>query len=126
VDTSPEIPYVTKPRQHLSSKAQAEALNLSGIQYPDGTAKKTWAFGYDRKGDDIKIEEVLQSSDLELAVLSSFQIDADCRSSNVEPPFITLENLRLGHFFTHVLTIPPKTKQNKTNFVSTLKDIRSV
>lgn len=125
-DTSPEIPYVTKPRQHLSSKAQAEALNLSGIQYPDGTAKKTWAFGYDRKGDDIKIEEVLQSSDLELAVLSSFQIDADCRSSNVEPPFITLENLRLGHFFTHVLTIPPKTKQNKTNFVSTLKDIRSV
>ncbi|KAH8799021.1 hypothetical protein F5882DRAFT_348765 [Hyaloscypha sp. PMI_1271] len=83
-DTSREIPYVTKPRQHLSIKAQAEALNLSGIQYPDGTVKKTWAFGYDRKGDDIKIEEVLQSSDLELAVLSSFQIDADWVMSKLD------------------------------------------
>ena len=43
--------------------------------------KKTWVLGHDRNGDDIKIEEVLQKSDLEVAVLSSFQLDADCTSS---------------------------------------------
>ena len=42
-----------------------------------GTVKKTWAFGHERKGDDIKLEEVLQKSDLNLAVLSSFQWDID-------------------------------------------------
>ncbi|KAI2923434.1 hypothetical protein CBS147320_7141 [Aspergillus niger] len=41
-------------------------------QYPEGAVKKTWAFGYPRQGDDIKIEEVLQKADLELAVMSSF------------------------------------------------------
>ncbi|KAF8851122.1 phospholipase D/nuclease [Acephala macrosclerotiorum] len=49
----------------------------SGIQYPNGTVKKTWAYGFPRDGDDIKIEEVLQKDDLELAVLSAFQIDSD-------------------------------------------------
>jgi len=47
----------------------------SGIQYPDGIIKKTWVYGCHRQGDDIKIEEVLQKDDLELAVLSSFQVD---------------------------------------------------
>ncbi|CZR59989.1 uncharacterized protein PAC_09884 [Phialocephala subalpina] len=49
----------------------------SGIQYPDGVVKKTWAYGCPRDGNDIKIEEVLQKDDLELAVLSAFQIDSD-------------------------------------------------
>jgi Ubiquitin interaction motif len=31
-----------------------------GIQYPKGVVKKTWVYGCERKGDDIKIEEVLQ------------------------------------------------------------------
>ncbi|RAL08298.1 uncharacterized protein BO97DRAFT_446203 [Aspergillus homomorphus CBS 101889] len=47
------------------------------LQYPGGVVKKTWAFGYPRQGDDIKIEEVLQKSDLELAVLSSFMWSMD-------------------------------------------------
>lgn len=68
----------TMAQNFLSRKGQSGALDISGIHYPDGIVKKTWALGYDRKGDDIKIEEVLQKSDLELAVLSSFQIDADC------------------------------------------------
>ncbi|GAB1197389.1 hypothetical protein APSETT444_006682 [Aspergillus pseudonomiae] len=42
------------------------------VQFPNGVVKKTWAFGCPRQGDDIKIEEVLQKSDLQLAVLSSF------------------------------------------------------
>ncbi len=47
-----------------------------GPVYVDGAAKKTWAFGYERK-DDIKIEEVLQRNHLSLAVLSSFQWDVE-------------------------------------------------
>ena len=39
--------------------------------------KKTWAFGHTRTGDDIKLEEVLQKNDLNLAVLSSFQWEID-------------------------------------------------
>ncbi|EFE36603.1 uncharacterized protein ARB_04125 [Trichophyton benhamiae CBS 112371] len=46
------------------------------IQFPEGAVKKTWAFRCERK-DDIKLEEVLQPSDLELAVLSSFLWDMD-------------------------------------------------
>lgn len=49
----------------------------SGVQYPYGIVKKTWVKGCSRDGNDIKIEEVLQKDDLELAVLSAFQIDAD-------------------------------------------------
>ncbi|KAI9782798.1 MAG: hypothetical protein M1816_001708 [Peltula sp. TS41687] len=46
------------------------------LQYPHGTIKKTWAFGYAR-ADDIKIEEVLQKNTLTTAVLSSFQWDVE-------------------------------------------------
>ncbi|OTA60229.1 phospholipase D/nuclease [Hypoxylon sp. EC38] len=44
------------------------------LLYPKGIVKKTWAAGFPR-GDDIKIEEVLQKDELELAVISSFQWD---------------------------------------------------
>ncbi|KAE9374473.1 phospholipase D/nuclease [Stipitochalara longipes BDJ] len=67
----------SKKPQHPFHRGQFGALGQSGLQYPDGIVKKTWAFGYDRNGDDIKIEEVLQKNDLEVAVLSSFQVDAD-------------------------------------------------
>ncbi|KAH0543360.1 hypothetical protein FGG08_002316 [Glutinoglossum americanum] len=70
----------------------------SGIQYPKGTVKKTWAQGYQRDGD-VKLEEVLQKlsrslmlddlrnlplmvliyeqDDLRTAILSAFQWDVD-------------------------------------------------
>ncbi|OTA97684.1 hypothetical protein M434DRAFT_7630 [Hypoxylon sp. CO27-5] len=44
------------------------------LPYPKGIVKKTWAAGFPRV-DDIKIEEVLQKDELELAVVSSFQWD---------------------------------------------------
>ncbi|KAI9934072.1 hypothetical protein MW887_005145 [Aspergillus wentii] len=47
------------------------------VQFPTGVVKKTWAFLQERSGDDIKIEEVFQKSDLELAVLSSFMWDME-------------------------------------------------
>ena len=46
-----------------------------GPVFLKGTVKKTWAFGHDRNGNDIKLEEVLQKDDLGMAVLSSFQWD---------------------------------------------------
>ena len=53
------------------------AAKSSGLQFPHGVVKRTWAYGHPRKGDDIKIQEVLQHEDLNLAVLSSFQWDIE-------------------------------------------------
>ena len=50
---------------------------VDGPLFPFGTVKKTWAFGHERKTDDIKLEEILQKNTLNLAVLSSFQWDID-------------------------------------------------
>ncbi|MCJ1286556.1 hypothetical protein MMC26_005902 [Xylographa opegraphella] len=47
------------------------------LQFPAATVKKTWAFGFPRTGEDIKLEEVLQREDLTLAVLSSFQWEVE-------------------------------------------------
>ncbi|OBT73845.1 hypothetical protein VF21_06701 [Pseudogymnoascus sp. 05NY08] len=62
------------PDAQLSKDQQARMG--SGVQYPHGVVKQTWAFGFPRSGD-IKIEEVLQKNDLDLAVLSSFQWDQE-------------------------------------------------
>lgn len=47
------------------------------LPFPNGVFKRTWALGYPRNGEDIKIEEVLQKDKLQLAVLSSFQWDEE-------------------------------------------------
>jgi hypothetical protein len=61
-----------------------QVTSLSGIQYPHGVVKKTWAYGSPRQGDDIKIEEVLQKNELEHAVLSAFQIEPDWIGGKME------------------------------------------
>ncbi|KAL5339681.1 tyrosyl-DNA phosphodiesterase-domain-containing protein [Aspergillus crustosus] len=70
----------TEPQQ-IASNVRATPASVPSstpsIQFPAGTVKKTFAFGYRRSEEDIKIEEVLQKSDLELAVLSSFMWDMD-------------------------------------------------
>lgn len=55
----------------------------SELPFPRGVVKKTWVYGQPRGGDDIKIEEVFQKNDLELAVLSSFQWDDDWLMSKI-------------------------------------------
>ena len=52
----------------------SEPLNL---RFASATVKKTWAFGFPRSEEDIKMEEVLERQDLTLAVLSSFQWDVE-------------------------------------------------
>ncbi|KAI5299540.1 hypothetical protein KEM55_002030, partial [Ascosphaera atra] len=60
------------------SSLAAQAPKPKGLQYPNGTVKKTHVRGFSRSGDDITIEEVFQKDDdLELAVLSSFQWNMD-------------------------------------------------
>lgn len=57
---------------------------MPSIQFPAGTVKKTWNANAQRSGDDIKINEVFQASDLELAVLSSFMWDMDWLFSHLD------------------------------------------
>lgn len=54
------------------------------LPFPRGVIKKTWAYQQPRKGDDIKIEEVLQKQDLQLAVVSSFQWDEHWMLSKID------------------------------------------
>lgn len=49
----------------------------TSLGFPTGAVKKTYTFGHPRTSSDIKIEEVLQSPTLTLAVLSSFQWDVE-------------------------------------------------
>ncbi len=66
----------TQPVIKTELRPSATANTPKGpLMFPKGIVKKTWAFGHPRTADDIKIEEVLQSNDLSLAVLSSFQWD---------------------------------------------------
>lgn len=62
--------------QGVLSYREQQTLGSPGIQFPTGVVKKTWAYGYPRE-DDIKIEEVFQKADLELAVLSAFQVEPE-------------------------------------------------
>ncbi|KAI0382763.1 phospholipase D/nuclease [Hypomontagnella monticulosa] len=81
-----------RQRPKLDAEPPAKlAINpsLDSLPYPKGTVKKTWASGFPRE-NDIKIEEVLQKEELELAVISSFQWDElwmlskiDCRTTKV-------------------------------------------
>lgn len=74
----------TKQTTTTIAKQNVAPSSTPGIQFPNGVVKKTWAFGCPRKGDDIKLEEVFQKSDLELAVLSAFQWDMEWLFSKLD------------------------------------------
>jgi hypothetical protein len=80
-DLQLDLPVPDRNKSSVSNKhrnpqvlsyTQQKDLLAPGIHFPDGVVKKTWAFGCPRQ-NDIKIEEILQKDDLELAVLSAFQ-----------------------------------------------------
>jgi hypothetical protein len=62
----------------LAALPQSTKVKPGDVQYPRGVVKKTWAFGHERTGNDIKLEEVLESQTLRTAVLSAFQWDIEC------------------------------------------------
>ncbi|KAK7429516.1 hypothetical protein QQZ08_003895 [Neonectria magnoliae] len=67
-------------RKALSEPSKSPSLP----PFANGTVKRTWARGYPRTPDDIKIEEVLQKDSLLLAVLSSYQWDDEWILSKVD------------------------------------------
>ncbi|KAF4120288.1 Tyrosyl-DNA phosphodiesterase [Geosmithia morbida] len=83
---APDKSKVTEISEDKKSTGDLPGANTTtfGSLFRDGAVKKTWAYGYPRTEDDIKIEEVLQRDQLELAVLSSFQWDDEWLMSKVD------------------------------------------
>jgi len=69
--------YAIKPEAIEETKSQAQLIPNNPLTYPSGAVKSTWAFGFDRTGNDIKLEEVLEPLTLRTAVLSAFQWDVE-------------------------------------------------
>jgi hypothetical protein len=65
------------PPSKKSTQMHATSPLETKVPFPNGTIKRTWARGYPRMSDDIKVEEVFQKDKLLLAVLSSFQWDEE-------------------------------------------------
>lgn len=68
--SSASTPQIDAPTKILPS------FHFSKLPHAKGAVKKTWALGHPRD-NDIKLEEILQKEDLNLAVLSSFQWDVE-------------------------------------------------
>lgn len=64
------------PGPSLSSREQ--------LPFAKGVVKRTWARGCQRSGDDIKIEEIWDRDNLQLAVVSSFMWDEEWMLSKVD------------------------------------------
>ncbi|KAL3458664.1 tyrosyl-DNA phosphodiesterase-domain-containing protein [Aspergillus heterothallicus] len=109
--TEPE--QVTNNVQYMQIWGPSSAPS---IQFPEGTVKKTFALGYRRTGEDIKIEEVLQKSSLELAVLSSFMWDMDWLFSKVD--------LRNTRFIMVMQAKEDATKRQYESETATMRNLR--
>ena len=72
------------PPSSSAATASSSIPRSAPLPFPQGVVKKTWAYGQPRQGDDIKIEEVLQKQQLQLAVLSSFQWDEEWLLAKVD------------------------------------------
>ena len=93
------------PSIQISEPHLGSSKSLGPSVFPRGTVKKTWAFGYPRTGDDIKLEEVLQKQDLNLAVLSSFQWDVEWLLAKLNTKSMSVRDLRLGEPVSRLLLI---------------------
>lgn len=77
-------PLESTPQKTSITIREANTISSRSIlPFPTGTVKRTWTHGQERRGDDIKIEEVFQKSELKLAVLASFQWDDDWLLSKI-------------------------------------------
>ncbi|KXH36046.1 ubiquitin interaction domain-containing protein [Colletotrichum simmondsii] len=80
---TPEVIGTAKSKAATPAISATPAANTLELPFPKGAFKRTWAYGFPRNGEDIKIEEVLQKDKLQLAVLSSFQWDEEWLLSKV-------------------------------------------
>ena len=93
------------PSIRTSEPQLGSSKSLGPLVFPRGTVKKTWAFGYPRTGDDIKLEEVLQKQDLNLAVFSSFQWDVEWLLAKLNTRSMSVWDLQPGESVSHLLLI---------------------
>jgi hypothetical protein len=82
--TAEAIPTARKSQPSPANASMPISSDRPKLEFAKGAVKKTWAFGHPRTGDDIKIEEILQKRDLELAVLSSYQWDDEWLLSKID------------------------------------------
>lgn len=74
-----------KPTISTANNPSSTPPSVPGsLPFPKGAVKRTWTHGCERKGDDIKIEEIFQKDQLKLAVLASYQWDDDWLLSKVD------------------------------------------
>ena len=55
-----KLPQNSNDPSSDTAKPQMTTDSKPGLQYPKGVVKRTWAFKFDRTGDDVKLEEVLE------------------------------------------------------------------
>lgn len=79
-----QVPPAKRMTPSEPSRTVAGFSPPSLLPYPNGAIKRTWAKGYPRTSEDIKIEEVLQKDKLELALLSSYQWDDEWLMSKLD------------------------------------------
>nr|POF18686.1 tyrosyl-dna phosphodiesterase 1 [Quercus suber] len=88
------------------------------VIYPHGIYKKTWAFGHERTGNEVKIEEVLESSTLRIAVLSAFQWDMPWILTKLKTP-------DKGGRTKCVFIMQAKEQELRDQMLDETKDVRS-
>ncbi|QIW95386.1 hypothetical protein AMS68_000904 [Peltaster fructicola] len=76
----------TTVKSHTAQDALTQPKRPGDIVFPHGVVKKTWAFGHERDGSDVKLEEVLEPQTLRIAVLSAFQWDMEWVMSKLKTP----------------------------------------
>ncbi|KAG7051500.1 ubiquitin interaction domain-containing protein, partial [Colletotrichum scovillei] len=80
---TPEVIGTAKSKAATPAISATPPANALELPFPKGAFKRTWAYGFPRNREDIKIEEVLQKDKLQLAVLSSFQWDEEWLLSKI-------------------------------------------
>ncbi|KAF5026408.1 hypothetical protein F66182_1536 [Fusarium sp. NRRL 66182] len=79
-----QVPPWKRMMPYAPSRTLAGSSSPNLLPFTEGAIKRTWAKGYPRTSEDIKIEEVLQKDKLELALLSSYQWDDEWLMSKID------------------------------------------
>ena len=105
----------SKSTHESRSSKQTVPGVAQNLKYLSGRVLKTWAFGHPRQGDDIKLEEILQKDDLQLAVLSSFIWDTEWLFKK-----LNLSKTRV------ICAMQAKDEMTKTELLENTKDVKNL
>lgn len=81
---APRTALKEEPVDHVALSSSTSTQGT--LKYPNGVVKKTWASGFDRSGQDTRLEEVLEPLTLRTAVLSAFQWDSNWVLEKLKTP----------------------------------------